>query len=86
MATEKIAVTIERELLQKLEQLRRRTHESRSAVVSRALRELLELRDREERVGRYVAAYQDAPETDADTEAANCLAIEALEGVPWEET
>lgn len=80
---EKIAVTIDRQALETAERLRRRTGESRSALVNRALRLLVSHEDHRERVERYIAAYREHPETEEDVATAQALAAAALKGLPW---
>ena len=80
---EKVAVTIEREVLGAAERIRRRTGESRSALVNRALRQLVSLEAHRERVERYVTAYRKHPETEEEVKAASRLAAETLEGLEW---
>lgn len=85
MSAEKIAVSLDPALLSGVEALRRRTGESRSAVVARALRALLDEERRRARVAEYVEAYRRLPETPAEIEAASRLADEALAAVAWDD-
>jgi metal-responsive CopG/Arc/MetJ family transcriptional regulator len=86
MATEKIAITVDEGLLAEVERLRHRTGESRSAVFNRAVRQLIRLREHEERVSRYVEAYRKYPETAEEIDAAEQLATESLRHVgAWDE-
>jgi hypothetical protein len=84
-ASEKVAVSLERDLFQRAERLRRASGESRSALVGRALRQLL----REESLARdielYVQAYERTPETDQDRRRARALARRSLSALPWED-
>jgi metal-responsive CopG/Arc/MetJ family transcriptional regulator len=85
MPMEKIAVTVDPKLLARVEALRHRTKESRSALVSRALRELLREQQHADRVRRYVEAYEESPETAVDVQLAGALAAEALATVAWDD-
>lgn len=85
MAMRKIAVTVDPDLLERVERLRARTREPRSAVVSRALRLLLKEAELEERLQEYVAAYTDQPDVVTDEDAALRLASAALAAVPWDD-
>ncbi len=87
MATsvEKVAVSVDRDLLRRAERLRRTTGESRSALVSRALRQLLSDEERQARVEAYVAAYRSVPEDVEATELAHALAARSLASIPWED-
>jgi hypothetical protein len=81
----KIAVSIDRQLLRRTERLRKRTGESRSAVVSRALRRLFSLEERHRRVLEYLEAYRRQPEHPADVERARVVARKSLSSLPWED-
>jgi metal-responsive CopG/Arc/MetJ family transcriptional regulator len=82
---EKVAVSVDKDLLRAAERLRRETGESRSAIVSRGLRVLLESAERERRVRDYIAAYERCPETSAEVAAQRRLAARTLASVPWED-
>ena len=56
-ASEKVAISLERELFVRAERLRRASGESRSALVGRALRQLLRDEGVASDVKQYVAAY-----------------------------
>jgi len=83
MAAAKIACSIDAQLLARVESIRARTGESRSALVSRALlaltREAALARD----VARYVEAYREKPETEDEVADARKLARRALSSLPW---
>jgi len=81
----KIAVSLETELLRRVERVRGQTGESRSAFVSRALRRLTREDEHAQRVLEYVQAYRDKPETAAEVTAARAAAKRALAALPWEE-
>ncbi len=83
--TEKIAVTVDREVLARIERLRRRTGESRSALVTRALAQLAATAEHLERVKRYCEAYREQPESISDIDAARAQARLTMSGLPWEE-
>lgn len=86
VATEKIAITVDEGLLAEVERLRSHTGESRSAVFSRALRQLLRVREHDDRVAEYIAAYRAHPETAEEVDAAERLARESLSHAPpWED-
>jgi Arc/MetJ-type ribon-helix-helix transcriptional regulator len=67
-ASAKVAISLPTALLERLEDLRDRTGESRSAVVRRALELLLHRMDHYEAVREYVESYRLHPETDDDLE------------------
>lgn len=82
---EKVAVSLDRKLLAEAERLRKGTGESRSALVARALRQLLMQESRSRRIAEYVDAYQRVPETATETRAARRLARSALADLPWDD-
>jgi len=67
-ASAKVAISLPAALLERLEELRDRTGESRSAVVRRALEVLLHRLDHYDAVHEYVESYRLHPETDDDLE------------------
>ncbi len=81
---EKIAITVEPDLLVKVESLRRRTRESRSAVFSRAARLLLGAEEHRRRVERYLDAYRERPESESDVVLAEDVARSSLACVEWD--
>jgi|HubBroStandDraft_3_1064219.scaffolds.fasta_scaffold245629_3 hypothetical protein len=81
----KIACSIDAELLQRVEAVRARTGESRSAFISRALLALTGESERASAVKRYVDAYRDHPEGPADLVAARQGARRALSRLAWED-
>ena len=81
----KIAVSLETELLRQVERVREQTGESRSALVSRALRLLTREDEHARRVREYVQAYRDKPETAAEITAARASAKRALAALAWDE-
>ena len=81
--TEKVAVTVDREVLGAAERLRQKTGESRSALVNRALRLLVSDDARRAQVAQYVPGYREHPETDDDVAVARELAAATLKALPW---
>lgn len=81
---EKIAITVDRDLLAKVEAMRHRTGESRSAVFGRALRMLMATEESRRKVERYMEAYREQPEDEAELAQAEALARWSLEAVEWE--
>jgi metal-responsive CopG/Arc/MetJ family transcriptional regulator len=81
----KIAVSLETELLRRVERVREQTGESRSAVVSRALRQLTREDEHARRVVEYVQVYRAKPETAAEVAAARSSAKRALALLAWDE-
>jgi len=81
--TEKVAVTVDREVLGAAERLRQKTGESRSALVNRALHLLVSDDARRAQVAQYVQGYREHPETDDDVAVARELAAATLKALPW---
>jgi len=81
--TAKVAVSLDAKLLERAERMRERTGESRSALVSRALRALTGDEAHARRVREYVRAYRDTPETPAEVAAARASARRSLAALPW---
>ena len=81
--TDKVAVTIEHEVLRDAERLRRHTGESRSALVTRALRLLVSQETRADKISVYVQGYESVPETRQETELAARLASNVLRDLDW---
>jgi predicted transcriptional regulator len=83
--TAKIACSLDADLLASVERLRARSGESRSAVIARALADLVGARERELATRAYVKAYQDQPETAPEIREARGLARRSLSRVSWDE-
>lgn len=82
--TEKVAISLSREVLHQIEELRKETGESRSALIQRAMKKLLKERERSVRVRSYVEGYRRQPETKEEIAAAEFSASELLAREPWE--
>jgi len=81
----KIACSVDADLLARVELVRKRTGESRSALISRALRMLTAESSRALAVARYVEAYRERPESPDDVRAARRGARRVLARVAWED-
>jgi hypothetical protein len=81
----KVACSIDAALLARVESVRKRTGESRSAFISRALRMLTAESARALAVARYVEAYRERPESSDDVRAARRSARHTLSRVAWED-
>ena len=64
MPATKIAVSVPKDLLEQVENVRRREGLTRSAVVESGLRAWLRARRDAERVRRYIEGYRQHPESD----------------------
>lgn len=65
----KTAISLPKEDFQYLEEIRKRTHQSRSKILLEALHTWLRLREQEALEQRYVAGYERHPEVVGDLEA-----------------
>jgi len=81
-ASAKVAISLPTALLERLEELRSRTGESRSAVVRRALEVLLHRLDHYDAVREYVESYRLHPETGDDLELGRPT-VEELAADEW---
>jgi metal-responsive CopG/Arc/MetJ family transcriptional regulator len=84
-SVEKIAVSVNRELLRKAEELRAATGETRSALFSRALAALVAERQLQDRIAGYVEAYRRTPERAVETSLARATARRSLEALAWDD-
>jgi metal-responsive CopG/Arc/MetJ family transcriptional regulator len=82
---DKIAISVDHDLLAAVEALRRTTHESRSSVFARAVRMLLRAEERRRLVEQYVDGYRRQPETASELAEAEELARASLEAAEWDE-
>ena len=83
-AAAKVAVSIPANLLRAVEQTRKRTRQSRSAVVQEALRQWLRLRAQADLIRDYEQGYRQHPESAGETEQALALAVGLLrDEEPW---
>lgn len=83
--TAKIAVSVDRSLLDELESLRARTGETRSAAVARAIRLLTEAAEHERRVDEYRSVYTAHPESANEVTLARSTSRRALAALPWDD-
>ncbi len=83
---DKVAISLDRELLKEAERLRKTTGESRSALMARALRKLLQVEEEQRLASEYVAAYRRCPETAEDERSARDLARRSIAQVEWEDS
>ena len=84
--TAKIACSIDSHLLASVERLRVRTGESRSALIARALADLVGAQDLQRRVKAYVQSYVAHPESPGEVRQARRTARRALSELPWDDS
>ena len=63
---EKVAISVQADILQEAEQLRAKTGESRSALFARAVKALLDRESHAQRVQKYVRGYAERPEIESE--------------------
>ena len=68
--SDKIAVSLPAGLVRQIERERKRTGETRSAFVQRAIRLVFSEQDRRKRVAEYIEGYRNQPETADEIAAA----------------
>jgi len=81
----KVAFSLDAALLERIERIRARTGESRSALIARALTAVTQEDVRSAAVRRYVEAYREQPETREDEARARRAARHTLKHLPWDD-
>ena len=76
--TAQVSISLPREMLRRVDRLRKRAGESRSAVIRRALEMLLCTHDHTAMVREYVEGYISHPETAEELREADAIADELL--------
>jgi metal-responsive CopG/Arc/MetJ family transcriptional regulator len=82
--TEKVSVTLPKDLIRRVSRVQKQTGESRSGLVRRALQQLLRQQDEAARQRAYVEGYLKMPESAAEAAEAEATATETLASEPWE--
>lgn len=79
----KLSITLPGEVVDSVEELRRESKETRSAVILRVLRAFFRRRVEEARIREYVQGYRRHPESVAEVKAAEARAAESLGQEDW---
>ena len=79
----KTAISFPREEFQRLEAIRKRTHQSRSRILLAAFQNWLKLKEQEALELRYVAGYERQPEVVADLEGFYRAGLASLAQDRW---
>lgn len=79
----KVAISLPRDLLTKVDKDRRSSGASRSEVFRRALESELQRKQQEEEIERYVQGYESHPENEREIEEALTTGLVALSEEPW---
>ncbi len=82
--TTKIAISLPEDVLDAVEKEREGSGESRSEFFRRAVEALLRRQREQELSEQYIRAYQNAPESPEEVEAARRAAGSILAEEPWE--
>jgi metal-responsive CopG/Arc/MetJ family transcriptional regulator len=80
----KIAISLPERLARLMEKERKRTGETRSAFIRRAIRRLFQEKEHMLQVSEYIEGYQAQPETEEEIAAAEAGAAELFSREPWE--
>lgn len=80
----KVAISLPKPLVRLMEKERKRTGETRSAFVRRAIRRLFQEKEHMLQVSEYIEGYRTQPETEEEIAAAEAAATELLSREPWE--
>jgi metal-responsive CopG/Arc/MetJ family transcriptional regulator len=84
-ASEKVAISLDQGLFERAERLRKASGETRSALVARALRQLLRDESQTRAVAEYVEAYLRIPETATDERRARALTRKSMTALAWDD-
>ncbi len=82
--TDRIAISLPKQVLDAVERVRHQTGETRSGLIQRAIRQMLEGAAKSTRVRQYVEGYARDPEGAAEVRAAEASAARLLAQEPWE--
>ena len=80
----KIAISLPADLLRKLERIREKTGETRSAVIRRTIEFALKKEAMDSEVKRYISGYMKYPETDEEKNIVKSTVVKSLDEEPWE--
>lgn len=81
----KIAISMDPTLFEAVERVRHTTGESRSAVLARAVRLLVEADRHRAELAQYVEAYRRMPESSAEVREARALTRRVVADLPWDD-
>lgn len=82
--SDKIAISLPKDLLKEIEQQRLARGESRSKFLRTALEAYLRSERERRRVEEYLRGYQEMPETEEEVASAQTMAQIAFADNPWE--
>ena len=80
----KIAISLPDEVAKKVENIRKKTLETRSAFIKRAIETMLKGISERSKIEKYMDGYLERPETTGEIKASEAAAVELLSKEPWE--
>jgi metal-responsive CopG/Arc/MetJ family transcriptional regulator len=80
----KIAISLPADLVSQVEKIRKKTGESRSALIRRSIEFTLNQKTKDSLTARYIEGYQNHPETSEETNIARVTSAKSLSEEPWE--
>jgi len=80
----RIAISLPKELLARIERERKAAGQTRSGWIRRALEALLAARRKADRVAEYREAYRRMPETPEEIAESTALLADAWKDLPWD--
>jgi metal-responsive CopG/Arc/MetJ family transcriptional regulator len=83
-SSKKLAISLPKELVSRMEKLRKQTGETRSAFIRRAIQLVFKKLDKEARLKEYIDGYRKKPESAEEVAAAQASATQLLAQEPWE--
>jgi metal-responsive CopG/Arc/MetJ family transcriptional regulator len=82
-ASTRVAISLPADLYRAVERARRRTRQSRSAVVQDAIRHWLEQQEQTILIREYEAGHRRKPESRREVKAAEAAAVRLLSATEW---
>lgn len=80
----KIAISLPADLVRHIEKIRKKTGESRSALIRRSIEFTLNQKTKDALSARYIEGYQIYPETSEEMNIARVTSAKTLSEEPWE--
>ena len=82
--SKKMAISMPGDLARKVEKVRKKTGETRSAFIRRVIEQAFADEEEKELIKRYQEGYLKYPETKEEIEETVAISREILAGEPWE--
>jgi len=81
--TKKIAISLPADVFRKVEKARKKTGESRSALIRRSIEYVLNKEEHDALVKQYIDGYTKYPETEEESKFCELTSSEILSEEPW---